>query len=106
MNIKLPKEAEDLDVLATLFSPAQKHIGILITGEDYLKEAINPIIRVYLMGLELEEWYIQDELQAFAFYGFKSAKNFVDDLPNMSALDLLLLMNGHAGNNQGHSLFQ
>lgn len=41
MNIKLPKEAEDLDVLATLFSPAQKHIGILIVGEDYLKEASN-----------------------------------------------------------------
>lgn len=106
MDIKLPKELEDLEVLATLYSPEKPNIGVLVTGEDYYEKSTQPVIRVYLIGVNEEQWFIQEELEAFSFWSFKSAKKFVDDLPSMSAIDLLLLMNGHSTGNQNGSFIQ
>lgn len=96
MKIELPEELEGMEILATLLSPDKPEIGVLVLGEDYQEKSNQPVIRVYLINMYEEEWVIQDELQAFAFWSFESAKRFVDDLPSMSAIDLMLLMNGHS----------
>ncbi|WP_416144889.1 hypothetical protein [Planococcus koreensis] len=44
---------------------------------------------------EDEKRIIHAELKTLAFWSFKNAESFVDDMPNMSALDLQLLMNGN-----------
>lgn len=101
MELLVPDDfEEEMTVLATLKSPAQAFIGILIAGEDYQEKAKEPVIRIYLLALEDQEWHIADELHAFAFSDYASAQRFVDDLPDMSAIDLLLLINGYQSNQQ------
>jgi hypothetical protein len=107
MRIRVPEEfMEGLTVLATLSSQSQPTVGMLIVGEDYEVNSLEITIRIYLVLLENTEWYIEDELQAFAFSNFESANTFVDDLPNMSALDLLLLMNGYQADSNIFTIFQ
>lgn len=106
MDIKLPEEFNDMEILATLFSRGQSHIGILIAGEENCRETNQPVIRVYLIGLEGEAWILQDELQAFAFGTYQSAKKFAENLAEMSAIDLLLLMNGHNTENKNNNFIQ
>lgn len=98
MDIELPEKLNGMEVLATLFSPAEPNIGILVTGENYEEKTTQPLVCVYLIAFNEGKWFIQEELQAFSFWSFKSAKRFVDDLPNMSAIDLMLLMNGLSTN--------
>lgn len=95
---------EEFTIIATLLSPIQSHIGILIVGEDYHELSKQPIIRIYLLALEATDWSIEDELYAFAFGDYASANRFVDELPNLSAIDFLLLINGH--NQKQLQLFQ
>lgn len=95
MELNLAKEiVESTHVLATLLSPSQPGLGVLIAGEEYYKGSKYPIIYVYLIHESESEWQIQKELESFKFSSYNSATQFVKDLPQMSALDLLLLMNG------------
>ncbi|GKW45868.1 hypothetical protein [Planococcus sp. NCCP-2050] len=89
---------ENINILATLQSPSDPYLGILITGEEYFLDSKQPIIKVYLINKSNSEWRIQKELETFVFSSYASAKKFVMDLPEMSALDLLLVMNGWQAN--------
>lgn len=98
MEINIGKDIiKNIHLLATLLSPSQSSLGILIAGEEYFQESIQPIIRIYLIEESELEWHIQKELETFVFSSYASAKKFVNDLPEMSALDLLLVMNGWQG---------
>lgn len=55
-------------------------------------------MRVYLITSEGEGWMIETELQAFAFSDIEGAKKFVYDLPDLSAIDILIRMRGHQSN--------
>ncbi|CEG21503.1 hypothetical protein BN1080_00414 [Planococcus massiliensis] len=90
---------ENIKIIDTLLSPSHPNFGILIAGEDYFHSSKQPIIRVYLIYENNSEWHIQKELEAFSFSNYSMAKQFISDLPKMSALDLLLLMNGWQKNN-------
>lgn len=99
------EEFEDnMEIITTIFSPALSGIGILIVGEDYHEKADQVVVRIFLLGIEETEWFIQDELQAFAFFSLASAKTFIGNLPSMSALDLMLVMSGH-GPKSHHPIF-
>lgn len=67
---------------------------MLILGENFDEEDHNaPVIRVYqLMTIE-EKFEIDKELHAFSFLDLPSAISFAENLPRMSALELLLSMN-------------
>lgn len=96
VDVILPEHLiqENVQLIDTLFSPSKTDIAILILGENYEEDSFGPIVRIYLMEQIKEEWCIQEELQAFQFHNYERAVNFVGDLPNLSALDLMLLMNG------------
>lgn len=94
-KLEIPQGFEELELLGTLLSPVADNTGVIIMGEDYEDAAAEPTVWLYLIGLIEEKWHIQDELESFTFSNYESAKRFVDDLPSMSAIDLLLLMNGH-----------
>lgn len=87
---------EDTEILAAFFSPTKEWWALMVTGENMQSTADQPIIRVYLLKRSGLNWELEEELQAFAFCNVKSALKFTEDLPHMSAFDLMLLMNGHA----------
>lgn len=105
-KLEIPKGFEELELLGTLLSPVAGNTGVIIMGEDYEETAAGPTVWLYLIGLIEEKWHIQDELEAFTFSNYESAKRFVDDLPGMSAIDLLLLMNGYNKKNRNGILVQ
>ena len=94
-DFELPEEFEGMKLLQTLISPAKSDMGIMILGENYSDGAERPTVRIYLISIKEDEWDFEGELQAFTFLNFESAKRFVEELPSMSAIDLLLLLNGH-----------
>ena len=53
------------------------------------------MIRIYLLHKVEDEYAIQSELEAFQFPDYAMAKSFNDWLPNMTALEILLIMNGY-----------
>ncbi|WP_298830116.1 hypothetical protein [uncultured Planococcus sp.] len=94
-DLELPEEFEGMELLQTLLSPAKSDRGIMILGKNYSDGVERPTVRIYLISIEENEWDLEEELQAFTFLNFGSAKRFVEGLPSMSAIDLLLLLNGH-----------
>ncbi|QDY46924.1 geranylgeranyl pyrophosphate synthase (plasmid) [Planococcus glaciei] len=90
-ELELPEEFEGMELLQTLISPAKSDTGIMILGENYAEGVERPTVRIYLISIGKDEWNIEGELQAFTFPSFGSAKRFVEDLPSMSAIDLLCL---------------
>ena len=105
-ELELPEEFEGMELLQTLISPANSDMGIMILGENYAEGAEWPTVRIYLISIGKDEWDLEGELQAFTFPSFGSAKRFVEDLPSMSAIDLLLLMNGHKGTHTNKNMLQ
>ena len=92
---ELPEEFEGMELLQTLISPAKSDVGIMVLGENYLAGTARPTVRIYLISIQEDEWDFERELQAITFPNFGSAKRFVEELPSMSAIDMLLLLNGH-----------
>lgn len=105
-ELELPDEFEGMELLQTLISPAKSDIGIIILGENYSDGVERPTVRIYLISIEENEWDLEGELQAFTFLNFGSAKRFVEDLPIMSAIDLLLLMNGRQAIHTNQEIMQ
>lgn len=102
----LPKELDGMVLIETLISPMQPNTGVIIVGENYEETSIQPIVRIYLIVWEDDDWVIEKELQAFAFSDIGSAHRFVSDLPNLSAIDILILMNGSQRITSSQSIFQ
>ncbi|WKA57143.1 hypothetical protein QWY16_11590 [Planococcus shenhongbingii] len=102
----LPEELKGMEILETLISPVNMDMGVMIVGEDYFEGAKQSIVRFYLITIKEDECYIDDELQAFAFPNFNSAKKFAEDAPTMSAIDLMLLMNGSLTNDINSNFVQ
>ncbi|WP_391115877.1 hypothetical protein [Psychrobacillus sp. L3] len=93
-ELKLPNQLEKIVLISLVESPSVEGLGILILGENFDEEDNNaPVIRVYqLMTIE-EMFEVDKELHAFTFFDFPSAILFAANLPNMSALELLLAIN-------------
>lgn len=105
-QMSLPKELDGMVLIETLISAMQPSTGVIIVGENYEETASQPIVRVYLITMEDEGWVIETELQAFAFSDLESAKKFVSDLPDLSAIDILIRMSGHQSNSPSGSIAQ
>lgn len=104
--MNLPKELDGMVLLETLISPMQPNTGVIIAGENYGETSALPIVRIYLITMEEEEWVIEAELQAFAFSDIDSANKFVSDLSNLSAIDILIRLNGYQSNTPSGSIIQ
>lgn len=93
-QMNLPEELDGMVLIETLISLMQPNTGVIIVGENYVETSIQPIVRLYLITWEDDDWVIETEMQAFAFNDLGSARRFVSDLPNLSAIDILIQMNG------------
>ncbi|RLL43919.1 hypothetical protein D8M04_13525 [Oceanobacillus piezotolerans] len=84
---------EEYALLSTFFSPSNTTLGVLILGENYHEVSRNVILRVYRLNKETDgKFYSQAELQVFSFSSFNEAEQFLSYLPEMSALELILMM--------------
>lgn len=93
VEIVIPENLNDLKVLQTVISPVYEHMGILILGEDMHRGSTSPIIRIYLLEKVDNKYLIQHEIRAFNFLNYATANSFQQELPKMSALELLIAMN-------------
>ena len=89
LNINIPEELESMELIQLIESPVVENLGILIMGEN-----MNGIPNIRFYELENIEnvFEVKRELQSFTFHGSEEAMFFVDHLPEMSALELLLMM--------------
>lgn len=105
-QMSLPKELDGMVLIETLISAIQPSTGVIIVGENYEETASQPIVRVYLITMEDEGWVIETELQAFTLSDIESSTKFVSDLPNLSAIDILIRMSGYQSNSLSGSIGQ
>ncbi|MEK3996654.1 hypothetical protein MKY29_18225 [Psychrobacillus sp. FSL K6-2365] len=89
LNINLPVELESMEIIQLIESPVVEKLGILIMGEDM--DGI-PNIRFYELENIEDVFEVKKELQTFTFHSSADAMTFVDHLPDMSALELILMM--------------
>ena len=89
LNINIPLELESMKFIQLIESPVVKGLGILIMGENM--NGI-PNIRFYELENIEDVFEVKKELQTFTFHSSTEAMTFVDHLPDMSALELLLMM--------------
>ena len=96
IEINVPEwfELDGLNTLDTIVSPNSDNIAILVAGEnlDYTKSCC-PTVRLYLMRLVENQYEVTKELEAFTFRSTEEAIGFSTRLPDLSAIDLVMLLN-------------
>lgn len=94
VNIFMPKNFEDeMEVISTIFNPTND-IGLAIAGENLHPTSERPIIRIFMLEIVDQGWAFKEELQAFTFLNYEDAHAFLENLPQMSALEMLIILNG------------
>lgn len=93
-NVILPSElVESVDSINVLISPVNKEVGVVITLNND-KSKNKAFVTIYSIFLQTNEKYsIKDKLQTFQFKDQLFASKFYQHLPDMSALELILVMN-------------
>lgn len=79
-------------IVSAVFSPVKDSVGVLLVGENFEEATGTPVIRIYLMEKEGETFHCKDEIEAFAFESVDHAVEFAEKLPNISALEILMMM--------------
>ena len=96
IEINVPEwfELDGLNTLDTIISPNSDEIAVLVAGEnlDYTKSCC-PTVRLYLMQLVEGKYEVTKELEAFPFRSTDEAIGFSSKLPNLNAIDLVMLLN-------------
>ncbi|WP_243300439.1 hypothetical protein [Bacillus litorisediminis] len=95
-NVLIPKEfLDEMEVYSTIISPIHQEMGILIMSQNLNRMSNDIVIRLYRLQKEKNKksYEIIYELQAFSFSLYNQAKSFLDYLPNMSAIEMLLMLN-------------
>ena len=96
IEINVPEwfELDGLNTLNTIISPNSDNTAILVAGEnlDYTKSCC-PTVRLYLMQLVEGKYEVTKELEAFPFRSTDEAIVFSTKLPNLNAIDLVMLLN-------------
>lgn len=82
-----------MEIQGVTISPTNQELGVLILSEKIEEDQI--IIRIYLLKLDKgsKEYHIDYELEAFSFNNLQASQEFVERLPSMSALEMLILLN-------------
>lgn len=93
-KVNIPEELKNMTVMTTVFSPVVEDFGILIMGENIEKQVGTPIIRVYYLRREDGQYECIEELESFAFESVNQAVQFADFLPEMSGIEMLLMLRG------------
>ncbi|MEG0259619.1 MAG: hypothetical protein RR651_07070 [Lysinibacillus sp.] len=84
---------DGLQVLQTITSPKTVSIGLLLVGV-YFNEPYqaNPLVRVYLLQYSDGAFEMTKELEAYSFESIEEAYEFVNRLPRLSVVDLIMIL--------------
>ncbi|MFF2449925.1 hypothetical protein ACFVSW_23060 [Neobacillus sp. NPDC058068] len=82
---------EGMRIESIIISPIAKHLGVAALSG---KSEDMHVLRLYQLILREDQNYVPTfELEAFAFYSRKDLTDFVVRLPEMSAIEILMVMN-------------
>ncbi|MCM3722077.1 geranylgeranyl pyrophosphate synthase [Solibacillus isronensis] len=85
---------DELHIIETIVSKTSADTGIVIAGENFdATKRCRPTVRLYMIQLLDDQYEITKELDAFQFDTAEEAKQFCAKLPEMTAIDLVMLMN-------------
>ncbi|MGN7300699.1 hypothetical protein [Ferdinandcohnia sp. SAFN-114] len=96
LKINIPNELlEEMEIQGTIISPVFPEMGILVLSDGMFQFSKEIVIRIYRLELEADtqSYKIYYELVALSFSSYSDAKDFVDHLPNMSGIEMLILLN-------------
>lgn len=90
--IVLPKELESMELETVIsLSLENEEVGIIVLSE---LENDNHVLRlVHSIEVDDEKYDFIQELAAFSFQSRQELNDFVQSLPNLSGLEMLLLLN-------------
>ena len=91
-KVNIPEEFENMTVMTTVFSPVVEDFGVLIMGENIEKQVGPPVIRVYYLEKRNGTFECIEELESFAFESVDQAVQFSGFLPEMSGIEMLLML--------------
>lgn len=98
LNINIPAcfELDGLIAVSTIISPSSEDTGILVASENFDNcKVCDPTVRLYLLAQVDGIFEVTKELDAFTFSTIEEAQQFSQELPDMTALDLILYINNH-----------
>ena len=85
---------DELQIVETIISKTSGTSGILIAGENFdASKPCNPTVRLYTIRLIEEKYELTKELESFQFKTVEKAKLFCSKLPELNAIDLIMVMN-------------
>ena len=85
---------DELHIIETIINKVSGTSGIVIAGENFdASKQYNPIVRLYTIGLVEDQYELIKELDSFQFKTVEDAKLFCSKLPELNAIDLIMLMN-------------
>ncbi|MEH7355158.1 hypothetical protein V7150_16495 [Neobacillus drentensis] len=90
-NVIFPDEIlEGMNIEAFTIAPRDHRIGVaILSGKD---ENMH-VLRLYqVIKREDQQFYPTHELEAFSFHSKKDLKEFMEKLPHLTAIELLLIM--------------
>ncbi|MBM7580814.1 hypothetical protein [Jeotgalibacillus terrae] len=96
VKVTIPDEMrEEMEIQSTIVNPVNPDVAILVMSKGLNHFSNEIVIRLYLLQKNHTDhtFDIQYELEAFMFLNYKQARNFIKRLPNMSGLEMLLLLN-------------
>lgn len=96
LKVTLPQNlAKEMEVQATVVSPTHPDVGVLVLSKGMNHFSKEITIRIYRLQRDSRngEYSILIELEAFMFTSYRKAKEFINHLPNMTATEMLLLLN-------------
>ncbi|MCM3620523.1 hypothetical protein M3936_23495 [Sutcliffiella horikoshii] len=96
LKVEVPKEMlKGMQIEGTTVSPSHPEVGVLILSKGFNQFSTEIVFRLYRIQKDptTDSYYIVLELEAFMFKRFKEAKDFLEKLPNMTGLEMLLLLN-------------
>lgn len=96
VKVEVPKEMlKGMKMEATAISPSHPEVGVLILSKGFNQFSKEIVFRLYRTQKDThtDSYYIVLELEAFMFERYKEAKDFFEKLPNMTGLEMLLLLN-------------
>ncbi len=82
----------DTSIELTLFSPVSDDVGVIVVSSKENNAHTLRIIQL-LYSPQDESYSPIQELAAFSFQTYKQLEDFLEKLPNISGIDMLLLLN-------------
>ena len=85
---------DELHIIETIVGKTSGNTGIVVAGENFdASKQCSPTVRLYMIRLIEDQYELMKELDAFQFKTVEEAKGFCSKLPQLNAIDFIMMMN-------------